>query len=510
MPLIHRTRPLELEWLGFVVGLALITFATNRGALGRVVWESNLALFVIVVIAATLCIVAAVFVFAIAWRDDNAEGCTLSSGLLIMSILPLVHGVTAPGIIYGDNDAVMASAYLALPIAVFAMSPLLIPGRAFRRAIGKCWRAWCVGWVSVATVAAVVFLVWPNVLTVPDRSGVLNIAVIAVCAAALAVLSHQQLRLFWISERPSTLVASFSMAFLGLTSLAWTGDRPFNVGWWLVHLLDITGVFAGCFALAFSHRSQTSVRELLAPVATRDPLAALELGLSPTVHRFVRSLESKDRITRDHVVRVAEAAISVGVAMGLNERELRFLGLGALLHDIGKLNVPDEILKKPSALSDQEFEVVKRHPADGEKLLLAVPSLVGAARFVRGHHERMDGRGYPDAKSGAEIPLGARIIAVCDSFDAMRHSRQYRKGMSWEQATEIMRQHAGTQWDHDIVETTLRVMFGRTDEGIALERVGRPDVDSELAGLVGEPMDSCGCEDALPSRAVSGAASLSR
>lgn len=527
-----RARPLELEWFGFVVGLALITFAANRGALGGVVWESNLALFIIVVIAATLCVVAAALVFAIAWRDNNAEGCTLGTGLLVMSILPLVHGLTAPGVLYGENTAVMASAYVALPIAVAAMSPLLVPGHAIRRMIGKRWRPWCAGWVVIATLAAIAFLVWPDVLAVPPRASVMNIAVVVVCTLALAALSHQQLRLYWISERPSTLVASFSMAFLGLTALAWTGDRPFNLGWWFVHVLDIVGVFAGCFALAVSHRSHTSVRELLAPVATRDPLTALELGLSPTVHRFVRSLETKDRITRDHVVRVAEAAIAVGVAMGLNERQLRFLGIGALLHDIGKLNVPDEILNKPGALTDHEYDIMKRHPIDGEAMLRAVPSLADAAMFVRSHHERVDGRGYPDAKSGEEITLEARIIATCDSFDAMRHSRQYRVGMSWDRATEIMREHAGTQWDRDVVETTLRVMFGRTDEGLALERVGRPRVDSEIAALVtrrlggGDDgsddgghhrgMDACaergtelnqagcGCDDALPSLAGAG------
>ncbi len=495
---LRRTgRPLELEWVGFLVGLLLVVFATNRGPAARIVWESSLALFIIVVIAATLCIVASGIAFAIAWRDDTGEACILASGLLVMSVLPLVHGITAPGVLYGDNTSVMTSVYLALPIAAAAMSPLLIPSAAVRRTIGKRWRAWCVGWVTLATVVAIALLVWPNALSVPQRSNWLNIVLVVVSLVCLTALSYRQLRLFWISERPSTLVASFSMLFLGLTALVWTGDRPFSLGWWLVHVLDIAGVFAGCFALVFSHRSQTSVRELLAPVATRDPLVALELGLSPTVHRFVASLETKDRITRDHVVRVAEAAIAVGSAMGMNERQLRFLGLGALLHDIGKLNVPDAILKKPSGLTDDEYEVIKRHTLEGESMLREIPSLAQAAAFVRSHHERIDGCGYPDAKSADEIPLESRIIAVCDSFDAMRHSRQYRAGMSWERATEIIRANAGTQWDATVVETALRVLAGRPDDGAALVRVGRPTVDDALAELIAHSSESCGCDDEL-------------
>jgi HD-GYP domain-containing protein (c-di-GMP phosphodiesterase class II) len=205
---------------------------------------------------------------------------------------------------------------------------------------------------------------------------------------------------------------------------------------------------------------------VLVPVFERDPLAAMEVGLAPVVRRFVAALGAKDAITRDHVVRVGELAMRAGERSRLGPRRLRHLGLAAILHDIGKLTVNDQILTKPGRLTNDEFERMKRHTVDGERLLQSTPGLEQAARFVRSHHERVDGRGYPDGLAGDAIPLEARIIAASDGYDAMATTRHYREGLGHDTAASILEEHAGSQWDVQAVEHVLAVVRESRELGL--------------------------------------------
>ena len=170
-------------------------------------------------------------------------------------------------------------------------------------------------------------------------------------------------------------------------------------------------------------------------------------------------IEQKDEITRDHTVRTGELAVRVGERMGLRGRELRELGLAAMLHDVGKLRTPDDILMKPDRLTADEYETIKLHTVDGEEMLAAEPTLAGASRIVRSHHERVDGRGYPDGLRGSEIPLASRIIAACDAIDAMTNDRPYREALPVQLGFAILREHAGSQWDPEVVRAVIATVM---------------------------------------------------
>ena len=153
----------------------------------------------------------------------------------------------------------------------------------------------------------------------------------------------------------------------------------------------------------------------------------------------------------EHVSGVARLAGDTAERLGLPEHEVRRIRLAAELHDVGKTAIPDTVLNKPSALSDEEWEFVRRHTVIGERIIRAAPSLAHAAELVRYSHERFDGAGYPDALSRDEIPIGASIIAVCDAFDAMVSDRPYRDAMSLTDALAELRACAGTQFHPDVV-----------------------------------------------------------
>ncbi|MCQ4087611.1 HD domain-containing phosphohydrolase [Saccharibacillus sp. JS10] len=162
------------------------------------------------------------------------------------------------------------------------------------------------------------------------------------------------------------------------------------------------------------------------------------------------ALDARDTYTAGHSQRVAEYSLLIGRGAGLNREELDLLNKSALLHDIGKIGVRDSVLLKDGRLTDEEFEQIKKHPALGEEILKRVEPLEMMAPLlpgVRSHHERYDGRGYPDGLAGNDIPQLGRIIAVADAFDAMTSDRPYRSGMPLEKAISIIAEGKGTQWD---------------------------------------------------------------
>jgi len=167
---------------------------------------------------------------------------------------------------------------------------------------------------------------------------------------------------------------------------------------------------------------------------------------------ILKSLEEKDAYTKSHSLRVTEYALMLGTAYGLDKDSLEQLELASLLHDIGKIGVPDRILKKPGRLTKDEFEVMKSHPTKSSEMLEDITTLKHIAPFVKHHHERFDGTGYPEGLKGQDIPIFARILLIADTFDAMTSTRPYRKGLDLEITIAELKKCSGTQFDPQLVE----------------------------------------------------------
>ena len=186
----------------------------------------------------------------------------------------------------------------------------------------------------------------------------------------------------------------------------------------------------------------------------------LEDSYVETALALANAVDAKDTYTADHAQHLASMAQAIGVKMGMSEIELKSLQFGAILHDIGKIGVPDAILQKPDRLDQEEWVQMREHPSIGARILKPVPRLAQAALIVRHHHERYDGKGYPDGFAGEEIPLGARILTVVDSYSAIIDERVYKKRRSHEEAVMELKMHAGTQFDPRVVEMFLDLNLG--------------------------------------------------
>jgi HD-GYP domain-containing protein (c-di-GMP phosphodiesterase class II) len=186
------------------------------------------------------------------------------------------------------------------------------------------------------------------------------------------------------------------------------------------------------------------------------PLDIMSMATLDQVYALAATVDAKDPYTYGHSTRVANIAETIGKAIGLSGNELSELYAASMLHDIGKVGVPDSILTKPGALIKGEWGIVKKHSAEGAKVIGYVKGLRVSVSMVLHHHEWYDGRGYPDGLKGEEIPLGARIISVADSYDTMTTPRLYRDVISHEEACEELRRHSGTQFDPELVEAFCR------------------------------------------------------
>lgn len=479
----------KLILFGGWVGLAVAQLLPPHLPGGDRELGSPQLLFWIVVVAAAGCVITSAALYRRAWIDGTAELGVHAVFFMGVSLLPFVHGLTTPGILYGPNEATMSSVLWSVPVACFSALPIVLPARA-ARALLRRWRGWTVALLAIQVVLAVALLIEPS--TLPSaQMGSLPARLVAIAAVGFViVLSLRHLRLFEISGRPASLAVAGAYAAVGAGYLVWIADAPMTIGFWIAHAVDIAGVVVGTVVAAIAYRRGELEQRVLAPLVARDPLDALQLGLNPIVRRFMADLARKDLTTQIHVARTAETAMSVGDHLRLSPRELHLLGLGALLHDIGKLEIDSAILTKPGRLTDDEFEVIKTHAVLGERMMLASPELVEVAPIVRHHHERIDGRGYPDGLIGPLIPPLARIVSVCDAYDAMVHTRQYRTGMGVDKAQAILREHAGTQWDPKIVAALLHLAA----------RDGIPSAPTKLANVASEVGCSCTHELPVPAR----------
>ncbi len=206
-----------------------------------------------------------------------------------------------------------------------------------------------------------------------------------------------------------------------------------------------------------------------------------------TITALLMALDAREDYTAEHSSEVLSLVMAVAEDIGLDSKEQLHTADVALLHDIGKIGIPNEILDKPSSLNEAEWEVMRRHPVIGERILNEVPGFEIVANAVRHEHERWDGKGYPDGLKGEEIPVASRVVLACDAYHAMTSARPYREAMSEKDARQQLAMGAGTQFDPQVVDALMRALDARDREAAnTVKSTDTPQIGNQQGGGSGE------------------------
>jgi hypothetical protein len=402
---------------------------------------------------------AALALSVIGTRRRDGRVVLLATSFTAMAALLAVHGIATPGFLVEDNGIVALSGGLTLPVggALLALSAL----PSLRRPRRLAPLLWLQGTVLavIAGVSALGLLAPGLVPSVPDPLSPAALALLAAGLVFYLAVGIRALRTWLLTRRHADLVAVLGLVWLAAALVAALTLDYWDLGWWLGHGFELAGIaFVGGVVAWDLHRAAQS-RPLIGDLGAEELVAEEEAFLGSHVRSLVERLAEKDVYTEGHTRRVALLAVRVGEELRLSPLRLRALAAGALMHDIGKLAIPDDVLKKPGELTARELDLMREHPDRGRRLLGELGGFSPSVhRLVRRHHERLDGSGYPEALTGDDIELESRILAVCDVYDALVSARTYRGAWSHDDAIAMLRESVGRLFDARCVHALERVL----------------------------------------------------
>jgi putative nucleotidyltransferase with HDIG domain len=444
-----------------VVGGALAAFPTAAGhffARDKVSFGGELH-FAGVGLTALAATAAAIALTIIGARRNDGRVVLIGTAFSVMAALLALHGIATPDVLMGYNGVVSFTGGATLPIggAIFALAA--IP--QFRRPrvgvllVGQAVLLAGVLGLGVSAIA------YPQLVpAVPEPGSAAALALLTLGLVFYGALALRALRTFLLTHRHADLLVVVGIAWLGAALPPAMLLRYYELGWWLGHAFELLGIAIVGIPVALDLRRAAQSRPLTGDLSACELVSSEETFLGSHVGALMVSLAQKDEYTEEHTRRVALRAVQVGEELGLSPARLRELATGAIVHDIGKLAVPDGVLKKPGKLTAEEFDAVKRHSENGYRTLKELGFRESVRRLVLDHHERLDGSGYPRGLGGPSISLDARILGVCDVYDALISNRVYRKAFTHEQAIAILHEEAGTKLDRRCV-AALELVLAR-------------------------------------------------
>ncbi len=420
---------------------------------------SPMAHAIAVAIAAGVAGSAAIALSIVGARRGDGRTVLLSTAFSTMTGLLLVHGLATPDVIVGDNGVVALAGGLSLPTGAAILALTALP--ALRRPRDARGLLMCQAGLFLLVVdLGVIGLLFPSLVPGVPEAGTPAAIVLAVVGGGLfAMIALRAARTFALTRRVRDVIAAAGCVWLGVALVPQLIQGYGSVGFYAGHGFEILGVAMVAVPAVLDLLAETSSRPLVGDMRATELVAAEERFLGPRVRALLLSLMEKDRSTEEHTRRVAMLAVRVGEQLRLPAATLRHLAVGGLLHDIGKLAVPDGVLCKPGRLTDEEFDLIKRHPGAGLALIKELGGFdLEVHRLVEQHHERLDGSGYPHGLAGPELGIGPRLLAVCDVYDALTDDRVYRSAWTREDALALLRREAGTKLDARCVHALEQVL----------------------------------------------------
>ncbi|WP_336776965.1 HD-GYP domain-containing protein [Paenibacillus sp. MMO-58] len=415
--------------------------------------------FYVVSIVSGLAFALAVAVGVAAIRLRNLKISFLSLSFVSLAALFLVHGLSTPREAYHTTALPSNAAQMSILLAVMWL--WLSSMSSDRRVISwlSAHQRWLLPiWtVSIAVICALLWLFSDQMSWLQMKQGPIKWTATLLIVGLNGWTMYRYLETYLSTRFPLQLAIVYSSGWMIVAQFINVTGKMWMLSWWIYHLLLLASISAMIVGIYYQYRSSGSYTKSLKQLFQNDPKEWIHAYMSPAVRELIRTTETRDAYTAGHNYRVALYAIQLGEELGLNSDQLRAIAQGGIVHDIGKLIVPDNILNKPGKLTPEEREVIEKHPVTGFNLCRRLGFMQEELAVIRSHHERWDGSGYPDALSGDNIPLLARVTAVADVYDALTSSRSYRAALSHEEAMAIILKERGKHFDPLCVDALIRI-----------------------------------------------------
>jgi putative nucleotidyltransferase with HDIG domain len=413
--------------------------------------------FLPIVVSAGLAAVAAIALTVAGARRGDGRSVIVGTAFSAMAALLAVHGLATPGILVGGNGVIAFSGAATLPVGGAVLALAAVP--ELRRPSAVRPLLW-VQAIVLALIAALGFvgIAFPALVpSVPEPASPAALLLLALGLGFYGLIAVRAGRTYLLTRRHADLLVVVGLAILAAAVVPALLMSFWQLGWWLGHLFELVGIGLVGVPVALDLHRDAQSRPLAGDLRGTELVSAADAFLGSEVRALLRRLAEKDAYTAEHTRAVSLLAVRVGEELGLPPARLRELAIGALLHDIGKLSVPDGILQKPAALTSEEYDVIRRHPDQGRELVLQLGFGKQVARLVSDHHERLDGSGYPRGLRETHLDLETRVLMVCDVFDALLSERVYREAWTLDRALGLLRTESGTALDRRCVDALERI-----------------------------------------------------
>jgi len=421
--------------------------------------------FYIVSLVALLAVVLAACVGIAGLRLRNTNVTFLALAYLTLAEMFLVHGLSTPGMMMHPTDLPrIAAQFSVLGAVILIWFSSFDTDHPLMTALGRWQRQLLPAWALIVGFLGAAPMLWPHIIhflpiTINPYKWVATAATAAFSIAAI----RRYLETYRLTGFPLHILTVYSASLMIVAQIIMVTGTTWRLSWWLYHFVLLASTLVMAVGVARQYAVRGTMGAAYKLLFRPEPRAWIAASISPSVKSLITETERRDAYTAGHNYRVALYALRLAEQLRLPSDSLRALALGGIVHDVGKLRVPDGILNKPGRLDPEERLVIERHPVDGYNLGKRIGFMAEELSVIRSHHERWDGTGYPDRLKGEDIPLLARITAVADVYDALTTSRSYRKAMSHEEAMAIILQGKGTHFDPVCVDAWSAI--GEQDAG---------------------------------------------
>ncbi|WP_316570731.1 HD-GYP domain-containing protein [Neobacillus sp. YIM B06451] len=405
--------------------------------------------FYIVSIVSILASGIAILVGIAGSRLRNIKVSILSLAFISLSIMFSVHGLSTPSFIFGITSLPGVAAQLSmLLVTVWLWLSSFSSNNKFIVFLASQQKILVPSWTIALSIFCTIGLLNPGIVDiVPLNMNPLKNIITILVLLLNGLTIHRYFQSYRFTRFPLQLAIVYSSGWIMVSQIIMVRGLLWSLSWWIYHFLLLGSMVVMIIGLYKQYAVKGTVTESLRSLFITDPFERVTNSMPSSIRALVAATEEKDSYTAGHTFRVTLYALKLAEEMGLKPEELRIILQGSLLHDVGKIRIPDHILNKPGRLTKEERLLIEEHPITGFNMCKGLGFLKEELSIIRSHHEKWDGTGYPDRLSGESIPLYARIVAVADVYDALTSERSYRKAWTHGQAMEFLKENIGTHFD---------------------------------------------------------------